>query len=46
MTTTVHVLWSDDAERPIGIYRTYDLALKALGAREGLMRIEKFEVQG
>lgn len=45
-TTTVHVLWSDDRERPLGVYRTYELALRALNERNGLMRIIEYEVQG
>lgn len=49
MTTTLgtaYVLSREGEARPLGVYQTHAAALKALNNRNGLMRIDDYEVQG
>ena len=45
-TSKVYVLSREGEDRPIGVYRTHAAALKALNNRNGLLRIDDYEVQG
>ena len=40
----VFILKFDEGKAVIGVYRTYAAAMRALSARDGLMRIDEHEV--